>query len=400
MICCKGYHGFREPLTERHVQAIWYDRVFRPKHLWTREGDAVRVVDPGEWNLGAGPDFKNAVLEIGEGRIRKKGDIEVHLNPSAWRAHGHGDDPAYQNVIAHVTWGCGPAPTSLPPQAVSIWLGRFVTAHRAFAPEEIDLSAYPFARISMASRPCYDQFCQNPQLATEVLFAAGAHRIQTKAARLRSLLALRPLSRAQIFYEEVMAALGYKRNAPGFRQVAEVVPYDRLVAEPENAASALLTAADFVEWDTVGLRPANQPRVRLQAAAELFTHTAILELSAAASFRRQEVDTMMRILTADHLVGRARAAAILANVVLPFALACEQVETVPRWLPPEDVSEPVRLTAHRLFGRDHNPLALYAKNGIAIQGLLQIHRDYCLRLHPDCTGCSVYTQAVKGVFVL
>ena len=50
------------PITERHVQAIWYDASLRPRRLYTRRGSEVTVVTPGVWNLGAGPDFKNAVL--------------------------------------------------------------------------------------------------------------------------------------------------------------------------------------------------------------------------------------------------------------------------------------------------------------------------------------------------
>ena len=97
-------------LTERHVQAIWYDAALRPPHLVTRRGSEVVVVSPGEWNLGAGPDFRGAVLELGRERRRVVGDVEVHLCPADWDFHGHGTDPNYRNVIAHVTWGCGPAP--------------------------------------------------------------------------------------------------------------------------------------------------------------------------------------------------------------------------------------------------------------------------------------------------
>ena len=88
-------------------------------------------------------------------------------------------------------------------------------------------------------------------------------------------------------------------------------------------------------------------------------------------------------------MGPGRAAAIIANVVVPYALAEERIAEPPGWLPPEDISGPVRLTAFRLFGRDHNPAALYATNGLLIQGLLQIHRDCCLKAYPDCTGCSL-----------
>ena len=114
------YRRSREPLTERHVQAIWYDRAMRPSNLVTRTGETLRVIHPGEWNLGAGPDFRNAVLEVGPDRRRLRGDVEIHLHPSDWTAHGHGGDPAYRNVVMHVTWSCGPDPATHPKGAVSV----------------------------------------------------------------------------------------------------------------------------------------------------------------------------------------------------------------------------------------------------------------------------------------
>ena len=129
-----------EPLTERHVQAAWYDRDFRPARLFTRDGEELRVVHPGEWNLEAGPDFKGAVLEVGRPGRRLCGDVEIHLAPSGWDAHGHGADPAYANVVAHVTWMCGPDPATLPPGAVTVWLGRFMTERAGFMPEHVEFT--------------------------------------------------------------------------------------------------------------------------------------------------------------------------------------------------------------------------------------------------------------------
>ena len=102
---------------------------------------------------------------------------------------------------------------------------------------------------------------------------------------------------------------------------------------------------------------------------------------------------MVTRMCGERYIGRGRAAAILANVVVPFAIAEGRVAEAPDWLPPEDISEPVRLTAFRLLGRDHNPAAFYSGNGLCIQGLLQIHRDYCLHFHPDCDSCSLAEES-------
>ena len=379
----------RSPLTERHVQAIWYDAALRPTNLVTRRGSAVTVVSPGEWNLEAGPDFKNAVLEIGPDRRRVVGDVEVHLCPADWDFHKHGADPNYRNVVAHVTWGCGPVPGSLPPGAVSIWLGRFVASDQSFSPDQIDLLAYPYARLPLGSRPCEQRIGHDPDLARQILSEAGRHRLEMKARRIGGRLCEAQGRRGQVFYEEVMTALGYKRNQVQFRRVAERVPIAELPSGASAARTAMLTAGTFEEWDRSGYRPSNTPERRLESAAAIFTATPVMQLMDEARFAEGDCRAMVTAMCGERYMGRGRAAAILANVVVPFARAEERVSEVPDWLPPEDISEPVRLTAFRLFGRDHNPAAFYATNGLLIQGLLQIHRDYCLQMHPDCESCKL-----------
>ena len=388
-------------VSERHVQAIWYDAAFRPRRLYTRRGSEVTVVSPGEWNLGAGPDFLGAVIEIGHERRRVVGDVEIHLCPSDWDIHGHGSDPKYRNVIAHVTWRCGPVPATLPPGAVSIWLGRFMSEDASFSPDQIDLSAYPYARLPLDERPCRQRLADDPDFAHEVLASAGRRRLHMKARRICGRLCEGTAGRRQVFYEEVMTALGYSRNASQFRRIAERVPIGNLLREPDIAKEALLVAGGFENWERMGLRPCNQPERRLADAATVFTATPTMELADASDFSPKSCRDMVSAMCGEQrqkgctggeltarCMGRGRAAAVLANVVVPYAMAEERMTEPPEWLPPEDVSQPVRLTAFRLFGRDHNPVAVYAGNGLLIQGLLQIHRDYCQRYHPDCGECS------------
>ena len=167
------------------------------------------------------------------------------------------------------------------------------------------------------------------------------------------------------------------------------MPLASLPTASDAARTALLVAGSFEEWDRAGLRPHNVPERRLAHAADVFTTTPTMRFADASDFSSAACRAMVTAMCGAHVMGRGRAGAILANVVVPFALAEERVAAPPDWLPPEDVSEPVRLTAFRLFGRDHNPGAFYATNGLLIQGLLQIHRDHCLAHHPDCAACSL-----------
>lgn len=381
-------------IKERHVQAIWYDAALRPSCLLTRNGSAVRVLSPGVWNLGEGPDFRDAVLEVGPDARRVVGDVEIHLCPNDWDLHKHGTDPNYRNVVAHVTWGCGPIPRTLPSRAVSIWIGRFVMDRPDFSIDAIDLSAYPYCRLPLGMRPCQERFLKNSDECRRLIVKAGQSRLRQKAMRINGRLceaSAHRVSREQIFYEEVMTAMGYSRNKVTFRRVAERVPLEELLSAREFAGSALLTAGSFEALERGGCRPRNAPLARLAKAAESFVKTPIRHFSDAADFSRKGCRKLTDGLCGTNLglrvMGSGRAAAILANVIVPFALAEGRLDSVPEWLPAEDVSAPVRLMANRLFGRDHNPAVWYRDNGVAVQGLLALEKQ-CRGIYPFCTDCG------------
>ena len=392
-----------EIISERHVQAIWYDDALRPDGLRTSGGAPVRVVCPGRWNLESGPDFLGAVLEIGEDRRRTCGDVEVHVRATDWAAHGHGRDPAYAGVVAHVTWHPGPPPVAdaarLPPRCVRICLGDPLRTRPDFSPDEIDLAAYPYARLPATPRPCESAFARAPDAALALLRAAGERRLEGKARRLGALF-VRNGDRAQTFYEEMMAAFGYKHNAVPFRALAQALPWRDLPTSPRAAATALACAADLgvaphVPWRTANVRPSNAPAQRIDEAARLFAGALpglLRRLDVCDLATRPGQQAALDILRAARPLGARRAAAMLANVLIPFARAEERLARVPEWIFPEDLNSTARLMAFRLFGRDHNP-ALYAGNGLLLQGLIQVHRGFCLAVHPDCSSCPLANQA-------
>ena len=390
------------PVSERHVQALWYDGALRPAGLRTTAGAELHVVDPGAWNLEAGPDFRDAVLEVGRLGTRLRGDVEVHLHPGDWLAHRHGTDPAYAHVVAHVTWYPGPACADLPSGCVSVCLGDFLRTRGDFSPDEIDLGTYPYAHLPATPRPCAARFARDPDLLLRVLAAAGTRRLEGKARRLKALF-VRKGDRAQTFYEEMMAAFGYRRNADPFRALAERIPWRDLPRGPAAAEAVLRCAAELdpavrPRWRTANVRPGNAPARRIGSAAALFAGALpelLLRLGACDLAAKAGQRAALAVLRSAGGLGPGRAAAMLANVVTPFALAESRLAAVPDWLCPEDLSAPVRLTAFRLLGRDHNP-ALYAGNGLLVQGLIQVHREFCLAAHPDCSACALAASGDCG----
>ena len=61
------------------------------------------VIYQGREGRGPGPDFRGAVI-AGPSALTLRGDVELHVRSSSFRAHGHDRDPAYGNVILHVVF--------------------------------------------------------------------------------------------------------------------------------------------------------------------------------------------------------------------------------------------------------------------------------------------------------
>ena len=87
-------------IPESLLAKLWAERAARSVVFKSADGRRFRVIYPGRKGGGAGPDFRDAVLEEeGVGLIR--GDVELHVRQRDWNAHGHGDDPRYNGVALH-----------------------------------------------------------------------------------------------------------------------------------------------------------------------------------------------------------------------------------------------------------------------------------------------------------
>ena len=98
---------------EKLLQAIWqHQRLLREK-LKTATGKSIRVLHPGFMRVEGGPDFRGAVLQF-ENEKPISGDVEIDLQTSGWRAHGHDKNSSFKNVILHVVWDASKKSESVP----------------------------------------------------------------------------------------------------------------------------------------------------------------------------------------------------------------------------------------------------------------------------------------------
>ncbi|MCR4737147.1 MAG: DUF2851 family protein [Bacteroidales bacterium] len=89
-------------MKEAFLQYVWRNRLFRDEGVRTTSGEPLRIVFPGYPNSDAGPDFRQAVVQIGG--ITWAGDVEIHLRSSDWYRHRHQSDAKYRSVILHVVY--------------------------------------------------------------------------------------------------------------------------------------------------------------------------------------------------------------------------------------------------------------------------------------------------------
>lgn len=433
---------------ERLLQAIWQHQRLRREQLTTLDGQRVRLLHPGFCSLEGGPDFRGAVVQIGDAPPCT-GDVEVDIRPGGWHAHGHDRNPAFQKVILHVVWDAERAvggPPLLPlrnaldaPLAeLSLWLEH---EPRRALPEKLQ------GKCSAPLRELTDT-----QLA-ELLRAAAHVRLQAKAAQFSA--RARHVGWEQSLWEGLFRALGYKHNVWPMQCLAEQRSRWTRGADSPIALQARLLGlsgllpaelsraqadgdsylrriwdcwwrerdefADVVlpreVWRFHGLRPANHPQRRLALAAHWAGElpTRIERWCAAAIPDAALLESLFEIFSVDcdeywswhwtfrsarlkrsqPLLGAARGTDLAVNVILPWLwtragegknapLQREIERRYDAWPPAED-NAVLRLARQRLLGGARRR---GLRNAVAQQGCLQIVRDFCDHSNAVCADCG------------
>lgn len=446
-VCDHSEAAGRCQCSERFLQILWNEQRLAPA-LRTTDARRLEVISPGTWNVGGGPDFRDALLRL-DGSLRR-GAVEVHCQATDWTRHGHQTDPAYAEVILHVVWTAGPDAAC--PPIPCLELRNHLDEPLRDLIDELQASVYPYAR-QVAPGACAMRWAMTEDLAVRrILRVAALARFEDKTTRLqRHAVAAGP---GQAVYEALFEALGYKANRAPFRALAREIPLRRLrqLPDPGSREAVLFGAGGLLPdpsttrilpewgdrvrhlwdrwwaeggttlglaWNRGGTRPLNSPQRRL-AAGIAWLQTCALDpeawLLAAASAtpepaallrhleRQFDVrspwepvkDYTVRLRQPARLLGQARTADILANVLLPFlnALASragdEGLSRLARSafleLPRLQENRVLQEAAHR-FLVPPSRLRTVVRAAADQQGLMELYRSFCLALGNDCTRC-------------
>ncbi len=445
-------HEDQESPPERLLQIIWQHQRLLRDQLTTLDGQTVRILHPGFHNLEGGPDFRQAVVQIGNSPPLE-GDVEVDLRASGWRAHGHDRNPAFGQVVLHVIWeserGAPAGPPSLrlrdfldaPLGELSLWLGGE--------------PAQPFPEAARGK--CCAPLRGLPAERLLDLLRQAAHvRLRSKAALFEA--RARQVGWDQSLWEGLFRALGYKNNIWPMQRLAELRPrwlagtgrtrplqarllglsgllpadltrtqpgtdqylravWDQWWRERDEFSEVMLPRSI---WRLHGLRPANHPQRRLALAAgwcvagglaaklefwcsqALAGHQACRALLDALQVASDDFWSWhwtlrsARLKQEQPLLGATRVADLAMNVVIP-------------WLWTRAVDGKHQDMRARLEQRylewpaaEDNAVLRLARERLlgqtdrrvlpgaaAQQGLIQLVRDFCDHSNSVCHNCKL-----------
>jgi hypothetical protein len=424
---------------ELELQARWFAGDFGRNFVSTT-GAKIDIVQFGTWNREAGPDFRDAAIQINGGKALP-GCIEIDLIDRNWETHGHATNPAFEETVLHV------------------FIDK--SDHEFFTRTKSNRNV-PQIRIDPATLP--DAFSANVALAKpgrcqaplrglpeervrSVLDAAAQFRLQRKAARIRAKIDNH--GRDEALFQELAAALGYKENKLPFALIAQRLPLKFLREQAADAEALLFGIAGFLEspdlaiykrstreyvrnlwdhwwphrdtmqrlilpatlWKITSTRPSNHPQRRLAALSILVQQWSAFRKALGKGNIKAAHDFFGAL---DHpfwkshytllaepspkemaLIGESRIAEILANVLFPFWLN----EDVDLWseygkLRARLSNRRLETGATRLFGDDPRGKD-FLKTVAHQQGLLQIYEDFCLQDNSDCAQCPFPEQMQK-----
>lgn len=421
-------------LTEELFQHIWEFRLFREKGLTTQEGEPVKIINQGQHNRHAGPDFTAARIRIGN--TLWVGNVELHLKTSDWYRHKHQYNRQYGNVILHVVFEHDVKETTtdgIPCLALQPCIPKLL------------LSRYRQLRQSAAFVPCGKNAKQVPALTwyswQERLLV---ERWERKTSALQNWLLQTKYNWEEVCYRAIAQSLGTPVNAMPLLQLAESLPYNlvmRCKHNPLQLEALLFGQAGMLEtsfteeypqqlqqeyrylrhkhqlqpvaphlWKWLRMRPASFPTMRIACLAALLhqgCHLFSRILDAA------EIESLEKLFTV-HLSpywqqhyrfdvqvtktqrpGRLAIRTILINSILPLLYLYGREKGMfsyqERAL--QLISQLQAENNYIISGWEQ--LGIKPQNALDSQALLQLKQYYCDE--KKCLQCAVGAKLLREV---
>ena len=416
-------------MKEEWIAHIWQNRLVNPNNLYSFKGQKLEVLSPGLLNSYSGPDFNTAKIRFRQETL--VGRVEIHCKTSDFLKHHHSEDPAYQNLVAHVVWqhdlNHDPAEAD------------FLIELSTQAPPGL-LAKIKKINARGSVLACADYIHEVPGLYKQNMIEKGA----VARLKLKSEQILNQLNDGEV-WKVFLGSFGYALGAP-----VNSLPMDqllksfnlsllpRLAHQKEKVEALLFGQAGLIQdpandnglfpmycylkevhylrpldpslWKTGGMRQANFPCLLIARFAGLiFTHGQNL-LSWTQLSSVKELKTWLNWELTDYWkyhhafgkdckrlnkgVGDQTKNKLLLNCFVPFLFAYGN------YIGSEKMSELAFTWLEELPAEDNHVVRQYkglsfkVNSALQSQGLIGLERQYCKP--KKCLNCEVANHRLRG----
>jgi Protein of unknown function (DUF2851) len=421
---------------EDFLHYIWKYKYFNTNDLATQSAESLVLMYVGEAHSDSGPDFRNALIRIGE--TVWAGNVELHIRSSDWLRHKHQNDAAYANVVLHVVYEYD-VPILRPDGSEVPCLVLRDRIAPALLANYMTLQRETHAIACHRLLPEVSDFRKNAWLGRLVV-----ERLEHKTTYFATLQAVQDNNWGEAFYQALARGFGASLNADPMEQMARSLPNIVLAKNKYNlfAVEALvfgqagvlheaifkdeypaklqkeynylchkynLKPINATAWRFSRLRPANFPTIRLAQFAALIYKSEHLWSKILAAETTDEIHELLTVTVSDYwethyvfdkpsvkrpkTLGTSTIDLLLINTIIPFLFLYGTLrndetmrEKALRWfesLPAEQNS----------IIENWKTLGFVPKNAADAQALLHLYKNYCMPKR--CLHCAIGVGFLK-----
>lgn len=423
-------------MLESFLHYIWQYQLFDTNNLKLVSGQTIEILNPGNLNNDAGPDFFNARVKIDN--TIWAGNIEIHQKTSQWFEHKHNLDPNYQNIILHV---------AVKNNTTNITGINGNIPLLLIEPPKNLYNQYTYLINNNAWIPC-ESFINKVDkfIILQWKEALLVERLTQKAEIIEQRFKQTNNNFEDTFYITLAHNFGFKTNSLPFEllaksielkhlaqnkdniQIIEALLYGQAGLIPENPKTEYETQLqkNYAHyklkynlnnlsgqlWKFSKIRPVNYPTIRISQFASLIHRSSALMSKVLESRTIEQLENLFKVEATGYWLnhytfktetyisnkplGKNAFTNIVINTIAPFMFFYSKIKdnnTYTRqaleWLtclPPE--SNHI-ITEWKKYG-------IEIQNAFDTQALTQLKNNYCQ--YRKCLNCRIGNQVIKQVF--
>ncbi len=415
-------------MTEEFLHYIWKYKLYDlPVKLVS--GENISIIETGQHNTNAGPDFFNSKIKIGQ--TLWAGNVEIHIKSSDWYAHKHQNDKSYDNIILHVVYENN--------KDIKRKNGEIIPVIEM--KDKINEGLYDRYEAFMASRTdiaCQlqiqdvDRFVINSWLDRLLI-----ERLEQKATEVKERLEFNGNNWEQTFYEFMARNFGFKINAVPFELLSQSLPLLYLGKHKNNihqieallfGQAGLLSVQcndryfidlkkeyEFLQrkfslipidphlWRFMRLRPSNFPTIRIAEFADLIYKSSHLFSKILECEKFSDLLPLFNVSPSsywnDHYtfgkkstkrkksLGKNAIHLIAINTIIPFVFVYGRIKNEQKYI------DRALKFLDQIPGESNGIIKKWEELGLSThtafntQALLQLRNNYCNK--KMCLQCGI-----------